>query len=351
MGRDRILRALAALVVPVLLFTSTRVRAQAASAPEPPTVPEQVAVAFRFGDFAELERLYAIYGKAGVRSPLTGASRVGQFWNGIGEISSSNLSVAEAYYVQMDAMTRKWTLDHPASLLARLLYANSLSTHAWFLRGGGFADTVSQAGWAGFGKYLDQCIEVLRASAPLAARDSSWDDALLLAGRGRGWSTDKMRAVFEDGVAKNPDDDDLYFAMETDLLPKWGGSLEEVERFIASVTARMPTERGLEMYASMYAALSYEDVAQTLFTSTHVSWPKMKAGFEGQLARYPHVDHRNRYAYFACMANDRQVLAEQLRLIGDGFNRAFWGSNPERNFAACQAMARQAPAGAPPPGT
>ena len=96
-----------------LLAMGTPAHAQAAANAGPPTVPDQVEAAFRYGDFAELERLYAIYGKAGVRSPLTGTPRVQHFWMGIGKITDSSLHVTQEYYAQMDAMTRKWAMDHP----------------------------------------------------------------------------------------------------------------------------------------------------------------------------------------------------------------------------------------------
>jgi hypothetical protein len=46
-------------------------------------------------------------------------------------------------------------------------------------------------------------------------------------------------------------------------------------------------------------------------------------------------------AYFACMANDRQALQEQLELIGDKFDKTFWGDNPERTYEVCKKAAQQ----------
>lgn len=330
---------LRAALMSAMLATSTQ--AQAAAKAEPPTVPDVVQAAFRYGDFTELERLYAIYGKPGVRSPLTGTERVKHFWMGIEKISDSSLRVTEAYYFQMDALTAKWALDHPQSMLAQLLYANSLRTHAWFFRGNGYANTVSPASWAAFGKYLNLALDHLRRNAALAAMDSSWNHQVLTVGRGLGWDTARLLAVFENGIAKNPDDDELYFAMQTSMLPKWGGNLDTVERFIGSATQRTQERRGMEMYARLYAELSYAEVQQSLFSATRASWPKMKAGFEDRLSRYPHSDNRNMFAYFACMAMDQQTLQEQLALMGDSFERIFWGTSPERTFEECKAMAHK----------
>ena len=339
MTHSKVSLSLCAALLSVLLSLNSLARAQDTTAT--PKVPDLVETAFRYGDFAELERLYAIYGKPGVRSPLTGMERLTHFWMGVGKITDSNLRVTEIYYTQMDAMTSKWATEHPQSVLAQLLYAKSLSAHAWFFRGTGFADTVSPTSWAAFKKYLNLALDQLQRNAALAAKDSSWNRQVLDVGRGLGWNAQRLLPVFESGIAKNPDDDELYFDMQMSLLPKWGGDLETVERFIATVDQRTRDKRGMEMYARLYANLSYQQVKLLLFSSTQVSWPKMKSGFDDLLSRYPHSDHRNRYAYFACMANDREVLQEQIALIGDSFERIFWGSSPERRFDECRAMVKK----------
>lgn len=315
--------------------------AMPATAASAPLVPDLVEEAARFGDFNEVERLYGIYGQPGLRSPLTGTPRILHFWMGIGKVTSSSLNVTEQYYVQLDALTRQWSKEHPQSVLAQLLYADSLMSHAWFHRGTDYANTVSPASWEAFGKYLNLSLDQLRRCQALAAKDSSWNALMLGLGRGLGWDAGRLMRIMEDGIAKNPDHDELYFTMLESLLPKWGGDLPSVEQFIASVTQRTRDKRGFEMYARLYAGLSYSQVKQSLFRDTRAAWPKMKQGFEDQLARYPHADHRNMYAYFACMAQDRPVLQEQLKLLGDGFNRIFWGDSPERTFEECKALAQQ----------
>lgn len=329
-------RALCAMTLMVLAVVPARAQDQAA-----PNVPDLVATAYRLGDFAELERLYAIYGKAGVRSELTGNPRSSHFWMGISTINNSSLRVTDEYYQQLDALTRQWARKSPQSVLAQLLYASALNTHAWARRGDGYANTVSPTAWAEFRTYLDSANEQLQKTEALAAKDSGWNRFMLVIGRSLGWDSERLMRIFEAGIAKNPDDDDLYFLMQEALLPKWGGDLKTMDRFIAWADKKTREKRGLEMYARLYAGLSYAELDQALFTSTNASWTSMKIGFEDLLQRYPHTDHRNMYAYFACMANDRPALQAQLELIGDKFNPIFWGNHPERTFETCKKMAQQ----------
>ncbi|MYM37022.1 DUF4034 domain-containing protein [Duganella sp. FT94W] len=327
-------RALCAVILMALVVMPAK--AQVA-----PNVVDLVETAYRAGDFAELERLYAIYGKPGVRSELTGTPRLTHFWMGIGKINNASLRVSDEYYQQLDALTGQWAQQHPQSVLAQLLYASSLRTHALARRGEGYANTVSSTAWAEFQQYLDLAGTQLQKTEALAAKDSSWNRAMLVTGRYLDWDKARLMRIFEAGIAKNPDDDDLYFFMQEALLPKWGGDLKTIDRFIAWADKHTRDKRGLEMYARLYAGLSYAELSEALFTSTNASWTSMKIGFEDRLKRYPHTDHRNMYAYFACMANDRPALQAQLELIGDQFNPIFWGNYPERTFETCKKQAQQ----------
>lgn len=325
-----------------LVFVPVSTVAQPQPAAPAPTVVQRVEEAYRYGDFAELERLYARYGKAGVRSELTGVPRLTHFWSGISRVDNSDLAVTDEYYQQLDALTGQWADRNPQSVLAQLLHAHALKAHAWVHRGGGYANSVAPADWAQFRQFLAQAqAQLLRAQA-LAAHDSSWNRLMLGVGLGLEWDRARMMALFNDGIARNPDDDGLYILTLDALLPKWGGDLATVDRFIADAVRKTRAQRGLEMYALLYAEVSYQEASQSLFTGTRASWPSMKAGFEDLLRRYPHVDHRNKFAYFACMADDRPTLQQQLDLIGDAFVGGFWGHDPERRFEACRKLAQQA---------
>lgn len=319
------------------------VAAPAEAAPVPvQTVPDEVALAMRVGDFAALERLYARYGQRGVVSELTGTPRVGHFWNGISQISKYSLRVTDAYFIQLDALTAQWVERNPRVLLAHLLHADALNTHAWAYRGGGFAKSVPAAAWSQFEKYNERAYQVLRRAEPLAAEDSSWNFLMLRVGRAMGWSVDRSWAVFENGVGKNPNHDGLYEEMLNSVLPKWGGDLRLVDRVIAHAVKSTRAERGLALYASLYGMVSYAELEQSLFTASLASWPSMRTGFEDLIKRYPHSDHRNKFAYFACMANDRETLRVQLALMEGAFEPRFWGDHPERTYDGCRALAGNA---------
>lgn len=334
-----------ALMLAVLLLSHLLCQAQPtpASPPSPPTrtLQTQVREALRFGDFATLVRLYTTQAQPGQRSPQTGVEQVTSFWQGVEAISDETLPVHDGYFTQLDALTQQWARAHPQSAMAQLLHAHVLRQHAWFLRGTGYVETVSPTAQSGFEALLKRALEQLHRNEALLARDSSWNLMVIQVGRGLGLGHARLLPIFENGIARNAGHDELYVEMLKTTLPKWGGSLDAAERFIAQVTQTAQDKRGLELYARLYGELSDWQVQKTLFRSTRASWPKMKAGFEDRLSRYPHNDHRNVFAYFACMAQDREALQEQLRLLDGAYARDFWGSTPDRTYEECKALARQ----------
>jgi hypothetical protein len=304
------------------------------------TVPEQVEAAYRYGGLPELERLYAVYGKPGLRSELTGSPRIGHFWMGVKAITSSSQNLPDDFYLNLDALTQKWANDNPQSILAQLLYAKALEAHAWAKRGGGYANTVSPEGWEGFRKYLGLAVTHLKRTEVLASQDSSWNVLMLDLGRALSWDRAELQGIYDSGVTKNPDNDALHSAMLTALLPKWGGDLNSVDEFVKSAVSRLPKEKGLIVYARLYALVSDIELKSALFTNSRVSWQTMKAGFDEMVARYPHFDNRNMYANFACMARDRETLKEQLALIGNDYVKKFWGNGNAQVFEDCKRFAQ-----------
>lgn len=306
-----------------------------------PTYVEQVGEALRWGDLDALERLYAKTRATDQRSPVSGRPAVDDFWSAIFNETSAGSRRGEGFYLQLDALTARWARQHPDSTLAALLHASGLQQRAWYHRGDGYRDSVSAQGAAEFERLLTESVERLQEARQLASRDSAWNLLMLRAARGLGWDLRRQLELFDDGLRRNPDHDALYFAMQASLLPKWGGSQQLVERFIAEAVRRTEATRGLEMYARLFAAYSDDQVKLELFTETRASWPSMKAGFEDRLRRHPMAGTRTRFAHFACLAGDRETLREQLELLGDRFERDAWGPNPERRRDECRRLARQ----------
>ena len=82
-------------------------------------------------------------------------------------------------------------------------------------------------------------------------------------------------------------------------------------------TAKTLQWEGVGMYARIYWYASQAQFDDDLFGKSMVDWPKMKAGFEDVISRYPDSWNINNYAKFACLAKDKNKTSELFKRIGD----------------------------------
>src|SRR5487761_2360497 len=126
-----------------------------------------------------------------------------------------------------------------------------------------------------------------------------------------------MRPQFNRGRAKFPRYWSMYRAMLRALMPRWGGSHGQVDGFILAMSInnepRIDAARYARLY-TMYSDLEGRDFDP--FTAVPADWLTMKAGYDELLARYPHSEYLlNRYANFACRAEDRSTFRRLRSMI------------------------------------
>lgn len=304
------------------------------------SIDDLAAEALWWGDFAELERMHALYQQPGQRA-ADGTPHLTLFRRGLRRVLGGKKDAADAYFVEQDALTQLWTIEHPKSALAHALYAAALSAHGWSYRGSGYANTVPPQAWADFRKYVQRAIEHMTANAEVAFTASTSHLWMIGFARSAGWDADKRLAIGLDGLRVNPEEDGLYLEIALALLPKWGGSVTALDRFIQDVVTRTEKQRGLEMYARLYADASEEQFEHRIFEDSAARWPKMKQGFDDMLKRYPDPQNINRFAYFACIAKDKPVALDLLERVGAKPLTAQWGHNGARSFETCKRWASE----------
>jgi hypothetical protein len=219
----------------------------------PPSLETRAERALWWGDFADLERLHTELRRTNPRS-ANGTTQWVDFRDGLDKVLDGDRRLHEAYYTEMGRLTLGWAEQNPGSPLAHVLHAKALVAHAWALRGTGMANTVPPQAWADFERYMARAAEYLMQHSRVAFTISDAHAAMLGISRVAGWSTDRQWALLRDGLARNPDDDSLYFTMLNGVLPKWGGTPAGVDRFINEATALTREKQGTAMYARLYAA-------------------------------------------------------------------------------------------------
>ena len=326
------------VVASALLAFAALVQAQPVE--EEDRVQNEVTAALWFGDLAELERLHALYQQPG-QLTVAGRSKLVLFNDGVGKVFNGPKGQSEAFFVQMEALTLHWAQSHPESALVHALHAEALIAHAWSYRGDGYANTVTPQAWRDFKSHIERALAYLARHGDVALRSSSGYVQLLHAGRAAGWDADRLWSVAQAGLQRNPEDERLYRAMLTALLPKWGGSAVQVDRLIQDIAKRTAATHGDIYYARMYAWASDWQFSHQLFEDSGASWPRIKSGYQELVRRHPAPINVNGYAHMACLARDKPVLLDLLEQIGRNPVLAVWGSNPSRIFEGCKRWAAQ----------
>jgi hypothetical protein len=140
-----------------------------------------------------------------------------------------------------------WVQSAPNSAAARLVAGEWEIRHAWKLRGGGAAKTVSGDGWQGFFKHLAIAEDHLRAAAALERRDALPWAGLLITCRGLQKGTEEGESLFKQAMARDPLHGRSHEAMMQILNPKWGGEYAKMREFVSQACSKAP--RGNRLHA------------------------------------------------------------------------------------------------------
>lgn len=194
---------------------------------------------------------------------------------------------------------------------------------AWQHRGSGFADTVTEVGWAGFREELVHARLIIDEN-PTTKECPYTYEVLQTIALGQSWSKDAAYALFREATERTPQYHGYYFAMVHHLQPRWYGEAGEWERFAEAERRRLGGDAGDAIYARIGWAM-YDAMGRKLFTETDVSWETMAAGFEALVRLHPESEYlKNAGTYFAWRALDRERLRAGLAALRAPLDMTLW---------------------------
>ena len=305
---------------------------------------KEVRALFEKDDFAAIERMGNELRTDKTRFP-GGFWKLTSFYAGL---SAGDGSSAEAHdeaewrswFARMDA----WGKAFPDSITLPPARAHALVNYAWEARGGGWANTVREAGAKQFGERLEQARAVLDKAAKLPVRCPHWYRAMQGVALGQGWDRKEYERLFAEAVAAEPEYLDFYFSKALYLMPRWYGEPGEWERFADESARRTAATGGMVMYTRI--AWINSTFYDNLFKETRIEWPKMKQGWLDLEKRWPDSAwNLNNFCKFAVAAGDKETVAALLKRIGDKPMMRAWGT-PGR-FELARRMAAPDQAGKP----
>ena len=221
---------------------------------------------------------------------------------------------------------KKWRSASPDSAAQALAEAIYWSHYAWYGRGGGYASSVPESAWELFGERMAKAVARLEESKAVAGNCPLWHSLKISALIDSGAPRAKLDAAYAEAVKTFPDSQQVHFAMARAMEVKWGGKPGEFELFARRAVKLSQRAEGDGLYARLFWTADCNcDDAVSFGHASGPDWKTMKTGFEDLLQRYPdEVYNKNKFASFACRANDRATYAKLRRELGDNIVEHLW---------------------------
>jgi hypothetical protein len=152
------------------------------------------------------------------------------------------------------------------------------------------------------------------------------------------WGAAKMRSIYDEASQFEPGGYCYAQILADYLLPKWNGEKGNTEKFAEEAADRVGGEEGDILYFRLaaYLVCACED-------ETHLSWPRIKKGFELSERRYgASMLSLNKIAFLASHYDGLDSIAAEKAFsrIGEQWDQATWTTKDEfdrwKNWAAAE---------------
>jgi hypothetical protein len=294
---------------------------QGTPAPAPSGLPDATEAAYfehvqtllDQGNYAELENI-AQANRSERGRFVAGDWRNNSFFNAVVWISPGEPLKDVDYQHQFEKL-KKWQLARPESSAAKIALAKLSVNYAFFARGTGYANTVSNRQWKQFRTRTAIAKQALLEAASLKERDPHWYFVMEGIAQNEGWEKADMRELLDQALAFEPDYFQFYRAYSYYILPQWYGDSGEIPAFAAEVASKHPEPAGSILYFQIVSTLTgyYKGATGELRTA---DWQKLQVGFANLQAGYGLSDlNANRFAEMATVFSDRHVAHEAFSHI------------------------------------
>jgi hypothetical protein len=260
-------------------------------------------------------------------SPVAdGSALITSFMCGVVQLDNGPSS-DELYQRHIDLL-KDWIKAHPDSPFPKVALAELFTDYAWFARGNGYANTVTDQGWQLFADRVQQARDQLDDAAPHRAECRTWYATMALVGVAQSWKHDDFFKIVDEGNLANPNFMELHEKAIMYLLPRWFGSDQELRDYITRSADNIGDDDGDILYARLARGVWAYAHDTNVFTEVGLSWPRIEHGFTLILNRYPHsANMMNYFCLFAYQSQDQSVAHYLFDHLGLQCDQSVWGGN------------------------
>jgi hypothetical protein len=230
---------------------------------------------------------------------------------------AQNAYLVEGWFAVIEPLLLKhWPEDYRLYLMKGSLHV----PYAWSARGGGYANTVSEANFKLFHDRLSVAAEALRRAWKLNSQDPKIPTEMLRVELGLGQGRDEMEKWFQRAMALDPANYAACGHKMNYLEPKWYGSEEDMLAFGRECV----TSRKWKGSVPLTLAEAHDALARYLpkekrdqYWKRPNVWKDIRDAFESYFSR-PDADQswRHNYVRYAYWCGQWKPFQEQLPKMG-----------------------------------
>jgi hypothetical protein len=294
-----------------------------------------IGLIFAQGDFAQLEKI--AHQVRIDKSRLSGGVwKLFGFYEGVGHPPDKDHATDAEWSAHIEDL-KKWIAAYPESASARIALAEAYLSYAWFARGSGYSNTVSDSSWELFGQRIALAKATLLEAAHLKEKCPYWYEAMQIVALAEGWDKKQVRELFDQATAFDPAYYHYYREYANFLLPKWYGEEGETQALAEEIASRLPEPDGSIVYFEIASLLACQ-CDKDRDSVDGMSWPKVKRGYAELIRLYGTSNLKaNRFAYMSFMAKDRDAARSAFSTIGMDWNHLVW--HTAANFDSARSWA------------
>lgn len=218
--------------------------------------------------------------------------------------------------------------------LALVLQGQIEVNKAWKARGGGYANSVSAAGWQGFAEHLAKATEHLSAAWKLRPESPQAANIMVYVSLGNS-DIAEMRVWFDRATTAQIDARPAWNHLRWGLRPRWYGDPRSM--LALGVTALNTRRFDTDVPRIFFDSITDVEAELELPLGEHIFsrkdiWPHLQEMYEGYIAATPEDQNksgwRSTYAVVAYLAGHMDVSREQLEALQwkpHQWNLSGWG--------------------------
>lgn len=170
-------------------------------------------------------------------------------------------------------------INETGSQAARIAKIDLKISLAWAYRGSSYSNTVAKENWEAFHKNLNEAETIAESLKSSGTNDPMLFENLITIYMATGKDDLSLIQLAFQSAEVYPQFYETYYGALVGLLPKWGGSISSVNRFIRQITTHPKLQNEKALYFRLVRNLA-KNLRYHEFAAYQLDWEKTQASFE-----------------------------------------------------------------------